>query len=333
MKLYYRNTVINNGVFWINYCSPASNTGIYYKSHFMKSFFFIGILISFTPLGLAQSAIEEVKSLEDSLITSLEKIRTAETLKEKFEFNTQFENILRNVLRYDEAFTYKFNSLSKVMSTKISPDKAFRIFNWNIEVPDIQEHYFFCLVMKYDSRKGEYVIIELFDKSKYATRVEYTAHDDKKWFGALYYEIIPVKKGANTTYTLLGWDGNNRMSNKKIIETMSFQGQDKIKFGLPIFKQDEDTKRRVVFQYNKKASISVKYQLIKKKEYIIFDHLSPMSGQLAGIPDYLVPDLSFDAFVLENGKWRYLKDFDARTGKSRNDNFFIQPKEIAPPNH
>ena len=58
-----------------------------------------------------------------------------------------------------------------------------------------------------------------------------------------------------------------------------------------------------------------------------------MSGQLAGIPDYLVPDLSFDAFVLENGKWKYLKDFDARTNKSRNDKSFIQPKETAPPKH
>jgi len=299
----------------------------------MKILLFIGILLSFTLSALAQNAIENVKSLEDSLVNSLEKIRTAETLKEKFVLNNRFENTLRKALRYDEAFTYKFDALSKVMSTKTSPDNAFRIFNWNIEVPDIQEHYFFCLIMKYDSRKDEYIIIELYDKSKYTTRVEYTVYNDKKWFGALYYEIIPVKKGMNTIYTLLGWDGNNRMSNKKIIETMTFQGKDKIKFGLPMFKLDEYTKRRVVFQYSKKATISVKYKLIKRKKYIIFNHLSPMSGQLAGIPDYLVPDLSFDAFVLENGKWKYLKDFDARTGKSRNDKFFIQPKEkILPKN-
>lgn len=299
----------------------------------MKFLFFIGILISLTSSVLAQSAIENVKYFEDSLVASLEKIRIAETLREKLSLNAKFENTLRKTLRYDEAFTYKFNALSKVMSTKTSPDNAFRIFNWNVEVPDIQEHYFFCLVMKYDSRKNEYFIIELFDKSKYASQVEHTVYSDKKWFGALYYEIIPVKKGLNKTYTLLGWDGNNRLSNKKIIETMSFQGKDKIKFGLPIFKQGEDTKRRVVFQYSKKASVSVKYKLIKRKEYIIFDHLSPMSGQLAGIPDYLVPDLSFDAFVLENGKWKYLKDFDARTGKFRNEKEFIQPKETKPPNN
>jgi len=58
-----------------------------------------------------------------------------------------------------------------------------------------------------------------------------------------------------------------------------------------------------------------------------------MSGQLEGIPDYLVPDLSFDAFVLENGKWKYLKDFDVRTGKSRNDKIFAQPKETSFPNN
>jgi len=297
----------------------------------MRSLLFTCILFSFTISNVAQSAIENIKAFEDSLVSIIEKIRTTETLKEKLIINTHFENTLRKALRYDEAFTYKFESLSKVMSTKTSPDNAFRIFNWNIEVPKTEEHYFFCLVMKYDSRKGEYVIIELFDKSKYATRVEYTVYNNKKWLGALYYEIIPIKKGLSTMYTLLGWDGNNRMSNKKVIETMSFQGKDKIKFGFPIFKYDEDTKRRVVFQYSKKATISVKYQLIKKKEYIIFDHLSPMSGQLAGIPDYLVPDLSFDAFILENGKWKYLKDFDARTGRSRNDRHFNQPREITPP--
>ena len=60
--------------------------------------------------ALAQSAIENVKSFEDSLVTSLEQIRTAETLKEKFVLNTQFENTLRKALRYDEAFTYKFDA-------------------------------------------------------------------------------------------------------------------------------------------------------------------------------------------------------------------------------
>ena len=293
----------------------------------MRILFFICISLCFSPIILAQSAIENVKSFEDSLVVMLEQIRVAETLNDKFEINTRFEKTLRKALRYDEAFNYKFSSLSKVMSTKTSPDKAFRIFNWNIEVPKIQEHYFFCLVMKYDSRKGEYVIIELFDKSKYASRVEYSVYNNKKWFGALYYEIIPIKKGLNTMYTLLGWDGNNRMSNKKVIETMAFQGKDKIKFGFPIFKSDEDTKRRVVFQYSKKATISVKYKLIKKKHYIIFDHLSPMSGQLAGIPDYLVPDLSFDAFVLESGKWKYLKDFDEEQGSLEMTSFFPSQKK------
>lgn len=279
---------------------------------------------------MSQNANEQIKIFEDTLVSVLEKIRLAETLKEKFKINSKFENTLRRALRYDEAFSFKFDTLSKVMSTKTSPDNAFRIFNWNIEVPKTQEHYFFCLVMKYDSRREEYVIIELFDKSKFATRVEYTVYNNKKWLGALYYDIIPVKKGMSTTYTLLGWDGNNQLSNKKVIETMAFQGKDKVKFGFPIFKYDEDTKRRVVFQYNKQSYMSVKHLTIKKKQYIVFDHLSPTSPQLEGIYDWYVTDLSFDAFVLENGKWKYLKDFDARTGKSRNDKYYSQPKTKTP---
>ena len=280
---------------------------------------------------MSQNAIENLNSFEDSLVSIIEKIRTAETLKEKLNINIKFENTLRKALRYDEAFTFKFDSLSKVMSTKTSPDKAFRLFNWNIEVPKTEEHYFFCLIMKYNPRKEEYVIIELFDKSKYATRVEYTVFTNKKWLGALYYDIIPVKKGLSTSYTLLGWDGNNQFSNKKVIESMAFQGKDKVKFGFPIFKYDDDTQRRVVFQYNKQSYMSVKHVKIKKKEYIVFDHLSPTSPQLEGMYDWYVTDLSFDAFVLENGKWKYLKDFDARTGKSKKDKYYSQPKATAPP--
>ena len=52
------------------------------------------------------------------------------------------------------------------MCTLKSPDGKFRLFNWNLEVPRTEEQYYFCLIMKYDERSDDYVIIELFDKIK-----------------------------------------------------------------------------------------------------------------------------------------------------------------------
>ena len=54
--------------------------------------------------------------------------------------------------------------------------------------------------------------------------------------------------------------------------------------------------------------MSLKYAQNKKKELIIFDHLSPKAPQLEGMKDWYVTDLSFDAFKLENGKWNYIKN-------------------------
>ena len=45
---------------------------------------------------------------------------------------------------------------------------------------------------------------------------------------------------------------------------------------------------------------------------IVFDHLSPRSDSQKGQFQYYGPDMSFDAFVFEKGKWTYKKDVDAR---------------------
>jgi len=170
--------------------------------------------------------------------------------------------------------------------------------------------------MKFDKKSTSYSTIKLNDASMFAKDPEYTQYNKKNWYGALYYAIIPVKKDKSVYYTLLGWDGNNKFSNKKIIEIMSFQSNGNIKFGLPYFiYPNGKTKRRVVFQYNKQSYMSLKYSKEKKEELIIFDHLIPKSPQLEGMFDWYVTDLSFDAFKWEESEWNYKRDFDAKSLK------------------
>lgn len=287
-------------------------------------------IILFTTSGLfgqTNNVNQDIKAHEDTLVSLINSMRIETIYQEKLRKNALIEKQLRKMLRIDESFNYKFDTLAKVMGTIKSPDNAFRLFNWNMELENEEQNYF-CLVMKYDKRRDDYIIIELFDKSKFAIEPEFNVYNDKKWYGALYYDIIPVKKGAKTIYTLLGWDGNNMLSNKKIIETMAFQGKDHVKFGFPMFRfEDEKSQRRMIFQYNKKSYMSVKKQIIKKETYIIYDHLSPSTPQMEGMYDWYVTDLSFDAFIFRNGKWEHLKDFDARTGKSKKDKFYNDPRK------
>lgn len=264
-----------------------------------------------------QTYISNLDDAEDSLVYLLEKARAQKNEHDKLMANKVFKEKLKYVLtRNSKSYNFPFETLSKQMSTIKSPDGVFRLFNWNIELNKYGEHKYYCIVMKYDKKKDDYYIIDCKDKSKFARTPEYTQFTEKKWFGALYYKIIPVQKGSRTLYTLLGWDGNDISSNKKLIETMKFSGNSKLKFGDPVFKYDnEKIKRRVIFQYKKDTYMSVKYKKIKKEDYIIFDHLSPTSPELEGIKDWYVTDLSFDAFVWRKGKWNYIKDFDARIGK------------------
>lgn len=277
----------------------------------MKISFLIFLIA--TSLNLFGQHHKTLKAHEDTLIQLLMETRAEVDFKKAFIVNNKFEAHLRKVLRYDQAFTFAFDSLSKMMSTITSPDKTFRIFNWNIE-KDKEEQFYCCLIMKFNQKKEEYVTLKLFDKSAAAFDPEYLSYSSHNWYGALYYSIIPIKKGNSTIYTLLGWDGNNQYSNKKIIESMEFHKKDEIKFGLPIFNYgDNRSKRRVIFQYNKNSYMSLKHTQNKKQELIIFDHLSPKAPQLEGMRDWYVTDLTFDAFKLENNKWNFIKDIDIRT--------------------
>jgi hypothetical protein len=62
--------------------------------------------------------------------------------------------------------------------------------------------------------------------------------------------------------------------------------------------------------------MSLKHNLIKREDYIVFDHLIPTSPNLKDFPDWYVTDLSFDAFMWEENKWQFKRDFNAKSLKS-----------------
>ncbi len=282
------------------------------------------IIILFPLLFIGQNNTT-LKIQEDSLIYLLNEERIKSIYEETIKLNNPFESYLKKVLENDAAFKYPFDSLSKFMSIIKSPDEQIRIFNWNYELVNEQQLYG-CFIVKFDKKSNSYSTIKLNDASMFAKDPEYTQFNKKNWYGALYYAIIPVKKDKSVYYTLLGWDGNNKFSNKKIIETMSFQSNGNIKFGLPYFTYPNGkTKKRVVFQYNKQSYMSLKYFKERKEELIIFDHLIPKSPQLEGMFDWYVTDLSFDAFKLENEKWVFIGQVNKNSKKDSKNRPYNNP--------
>ena len=74
-----------------------------------------------------------MKELENNVVTALISMRNQPTYETRFEQNAIVKKALRAALSHDESFNYAFDSLGKLMGTMIAPDKAFRLFNWNLD--------------------------------------------------------------------------------------------------------------------------------------------------------------------------------------------------------
>lgn len=266
--------------------------------------------VSISFIFLIQLCIgQTIQVLEDSLISLLKHVQTEKNTQRIELHNNNFKSTLEQVIKHPASFDYEFDSLSKFMSTIKSPDETFRLYNWNIQQKN-QTQFYECWVVKKDG-----TLIKLKDHQKLIPEIEFAILSEKSWFGALYYKIIPVIKKNKTYYTLLGWDGNDMFSNKKIIEILEFK-KSKLQFGNSMFVYpNERTKKRVILQYNKQSYMSLKHDIIRKENYIIFDHLVPTSPHLKDFPDWYVTDLSFDAFKWDGARWTYIKDFDAKSLK------------------
>lgn len=240
---------------------------------------------------------------ENSMLQVLDSLRNAQSDAEKTTINERLKNQMSKCLLNKDAYSYPFLKLKSIGFVD-SPDKLVRIVNWNIELSDQTQKYV-CFIMHNSSKNSEITTTELIDSEQNSAFRPDGIIDPQNWYGALYYKIIPIQKGTKTIYTLLGWDGNNSMSNIKIIDALSFVGKTP-KLGAPIFKTTEGTVKRIIFEHTKKSSMSLRYEADNKR--IIFDHLSPEVPSLKGYYSFYAPDLSYDAFLLDGNKWVLKED-------------------------
>jgi hypothetical protein len=246
---------------------------------------------------------------EDTLKVMAHSIMNAESEAEKRLANQAFITNLTEVLQYEKAFKFTFDSLPTIARV-LSPDNTFRIFNWLLK-KDNGAYEYYAIVHYHNKKRQRYEIIFLEDNSANIRNAEQEDLDAKNWYGGLYYQIAYIKKSGRKYYTLLAWDGNDGYSTKKIIDVMYFSGKNKIKFGLPIFKKNKkESQKRVIIEYDAKTSVSVKYQ--QKEQRIVFNHLVPPKKELEGLEEYYIPEGTFNAYQYKKGKWWLQQDIDIR---------------------
>ena len=281
----------------------------------MKKIFFLTLFSILTISVFSQKVSKQlIAEYEDTLKVMAHTIMNGENQAVKTEANNAFISTLQEVLQFERSFNYPFDSL-KTISIKTSSDSKIRIYTWLLRKDNGNYQYFGFVHYKNKSKK-RYEIITLNDNSENIRRPENEQLDNNNWYGALYYDIIYIKKKGRKYYTLLGWDGNNDISTKKIIDVMYFSGREKIKFGASIFKKGKTTTKRFIIEYNATSTISVRYE--EKEKRIIFDHLMPMRKDLEGLHEYYIPDGTYNAMKYTNGKWEFKNDVAANNPSSKN---------------
>ena len=250
----------------------------------------------------------------------------AKTDSEKYIYNDSLVVSIYHFLETSNSFKTLLGTKVKYFGDIYSPDEELRILTWNVSLSD-GTHDYHCYIQKKPNNQGESKWFELTDKHKMIDRPDYKTLKKEKWYGCLYYSIIPVKVNKTTMYTLLGWEGHNNYSTKKIIDIVSFSSKGEPVFGKSIFVGEKNTKRRVVFEYSKEAYLLLRYNEDSKQ--IIFNRLEPPKPELEGLFSFYTPSLIYDAYEFKKGKWVLQLDINPKNGKSNKE--FHDPKKAPKP--
>ncbi len=249
--------------------------------------------------------IQRYESILNELFGNIS--NNSDDLKKK-EINKEIIENIEQVLTINGSFNYSFDTLKNLGKTT-SPDRKIRIYTWNLPYSNGLHKYFGFIQYK-PASEDNYRLFELTDKSDILELPETLILTDTSWYGALYYQIIEKEYMGNNYYTLLGFDLNSMMTNKKIIELLYFNDDNLPVFGKPVFNYHNEMKSRIIFEYSTKAVMGLKYN--NELDMIVFDHLSPAKPSYEGRFMFYGPDFSYDGLKFENGIWNEIKDVDVR---------------------
>ncbi|MDF2436690.1 MAG: hypothetical protein K0Q95_1066 [Bacteroidota bacterium] len=304
-----------------------------------RSAIYFLLFLSFSGYSQDLSRENQVKRLDsiclyriNPLVKQLYSVKIDE---QKTAVNQQLLSAFKEAMEVSGTFDYDFDSVSKKdIAILRSPDNKFRIIHWDLMKADgTFDYYGFLQAKHYDvikkgfrkTKKETIQLYPLIDRSSEIKNPENAVTDNKKWFGMRYNRIILSKTKSKTYYTLLGWDGNDQFSQKKIIDVLSFDKAGVPLFGAAIFNYQKKYPKRVIFEYSTKCIMPLKYST--RKDSIVFGHLAPIEPKFEGQYQYYCNDLSVDGFGFKKGKWNYKADLNMLNEKDDKDKFYGNPHD------
>jgi len=256
--------------------------------------------------------------LQDSLIILSSRIWKQKSDTGKLSVNEAFFARFQAALSNKHSLKNRLDSIEGITRI-VNEEGTLRIFTWNVPLSDGTNRYFGFVQLAGDSLQ----VFPLRSSGTEVNNFEDQQLSTSNWYGAIYYKIINVNVGKQQAYTVLGWDGFNSNSNRKLIDILTFDKPGHMQFGLPVFKTDHGLKCRVVKEYAEKATMTLRYDYqsilvkkgkrVKKEEswLIVMDRLVPMDPSMKGFfKFYVAAGDTYDGYVFRNGFWTFVEDID-----------------------
>jgi hypothetical protein len=270
----------------------------------------LGLLLA-AMMGLQSytvSPAQDLGRMEDTLVSLSSRFLDPQAGDDfKMSQEARFMEAMENILSDPASVHYPFSRLGHI-SIQSPADHSFRLFTWFVLTSSGYKPQ--GIIQVYLAKRKSCKVFPLEDKSDGMKSVSYKTLDPDEWVGCVYYAMAEFKQKDKKLYLLLGFNGNDGIIHKKIIDVLTIAANGTVRFGAPVFFNEQRMASRVVFQYSAKAKMSLNYDA--KAKLIRFDHLSPVRPGLEEQYQHYVPDMSVDGFRLEKGKWMYKKDIDAR---------------------
>lgn len=254
----------------------------------MKYNFFILIIISALIFKGSNIAAQDLQKELDAILVEE---NVAERMKLADTFSTKLANILKLGTKAEKI------DIPQRISQVVAPDKRIGIYTWSI--PTEKGMYKYYGILK--SPKGVFILDDVNTDNKSMSSEKFT---DNKWYGAIYYDIVKISAGGKPAYTLLGNDLKGILSNKKIIEILSFDSNDNPVFGENVFEGNDNC--RIIFEYNARSSMYMRYRHDLKM--IVYNFLVPVNPNFEGDYRFYVADISYDGLTFKNGKWTLVEN-------------------------
>ncbi|HMV03158.1 MAG: hypothetical protein K1X26_09015 [Chitinophagales bacterium] len=237
--------------------------------------------------------------MEDTIKVYGDTMVNSQTEENRFIASYRIVKNLVSILKIKNSYQYQLDSLLP-MQILNSPDNKFRIFTWFVINDNQQYRYFGAIQMNSDTLS----LFPLVDYSEFIEKPETQTVDNNNWYGALYYQIVPVKQKKKTYYMLLGSNGFTLVSNKKVMDVLWFSEDNKPRFGAPLIEKDNKTLNRFILEFSNDTWAALRY--VPEETKIIYDHVLPNDEDLVGFFSQYLPDGTYEGFQWKKGKWQHI---------------------------